>query len=749
MAASAEHLAIAVSDGGAFSKQRGAIHNARSRRPVRIVGRHSEDSMSFQYPAIVAGLMSLVVMSGVAVAEPLAPDELHVVKPTGTADKAVHKPGRIPWCTGKHTLDVWDKKWLRRAVSARFDTEGRWMEAVQHICQWADDPTWQQQATYMVQEMMNAKNLSQDEAVEEIKKWITGAVRAKAKEGRDPTDEERFEFAEHDLKPVAALPGVDTVKVTVPAWCDKAGPIKDKWNTGRISRTADGQYGITGTIEAAYHICQRPNDPTWKTKASLLLQKWMNWTKQTQANAEASLRARIQIDKAKTERDALCKELEISAEAGGRVRAYGLAQRRFFGCHDKDGAELWREGGINMGDAVGFYYDADSDTLESEIVRLYWLFSVTTDPADELPSKDPSENAAMLDYAVASHDFAKIDDAAIDKQLRAAPFAANDFARAVVHESLAVLKWRRKMFEHAIDKLTKGDADYQAIFREAPKKGYAEWEKLTGPWKAELARAAAFERKLSEPSRKALVGCAADMQKDAQKLITSYKSSVYSELLTKIASDPVASLLLSRLAVCYAAEKLPGSGVLADLVKKGRDMRGPRSLAYYTIVDKIVETLKDRPRMVVSLANFNYDMTNLVNIYAGQFAFIGGVNAEPEKTGIAGVVKEVKKGPKGVQVVFKTVKFKYPDVDCTPTNRPIRIHHDGRIEYAQNCRENGKMIVEDNTPRPIVVPPMYAAGLKPGLYVVASAADDDQTIVVYTKKTADDKKIQTFFGFTL
>jgi hypothetical protein len=57
--------------------------------------------MSFQCPAIVASLTSLVIMSGVVIAEPLAPDELHVVKPGGSADKAVHKPGRIPWCTGK------------------------------------------------------------------------------------------------------------------------------------------------------------------------------------------------------------------------------------------------------------------------------------------------------------------------------------------------------------------------------------------------------------------------------------------------------------------------------------------------------------------------------------------------------------------------------------------------------------------------------------------------------------------------
>lgn len=355
----------------------------------------------------------------------------------------------------------------------------------------------------------------------------------------------------------------------------------------------------------------------------------------------------------------------------------------------------------------------------------------------------------MLDYAVASHDFAKIDETALDKQLRAAPFAGNDIARAIVRESLAVLKWRRKMFEQAIDKLTQGDAEYHAIFREAPKRGYADWEKLTGPWKAELARSAAFEHKLSQPSRKALVGCAADLRSDAQKLITSYKSSVYGELLTKIASDPVASLLLSRLAVCYAAEKLPGSGVFADLVKKGRDMRGPRSLAYYTTVDKIVETLKDRPRMVVGLANFDYDMTNLVNMYADQFAFVGHVDAEPEKRGTAGVVKEARKGASGVTVVFRTVKVSYPDVDCTQTNRPIRIHPDGRIEYAQNCRENGKMIVEDNTPRPIVVPAMYAAGVKAGVYLVAAAAGDDQAIVVYTKQKADDKKIQTFFGFTL
>jgi len=707
----------------------------------------------FARSLLVGGVL---VSLSVAVADPLKDDEMKVVNPGRVADRAEFKPGRIAWCApGKWTGEVWDHGRLRRATDSAITSierstsdvtylSGPTLEAVEHLCQHPDDKGWQKQVMYLYQSVMNSQQVTQDEAVVLVNKWITAGQAAREKENRPKTDEDRFEFPEHAMgDPVKPEYATDTAKITgtIP-WCDKAGTIKDRWEPGRIGRTIDSKYGIEGTIEGAYHLCQRPNDTTWKLRAQYVLQKWMNWTAQPQDEAVASIRIRMQTDKLKEDTKTMCKALEVSPEIGGQALAYAKAHQTFFGCGG--GEELWRKSFVGMDDQVGFYFDADTE-LESEIVRLYWLLGQTSPPKpEELPGKDASANRPLLEYAVASQDFAAIDTKALDKKLRTAPFN-NDFARTVVSESLAVLRWRRKVFEEAIDKLSKSASDYAQILRDAPKKGFADWEKVSAAWKAELGRSYAFEKKLSNPSRKVLQGCSKELMPDVQKLIKSYKKTDYNDLIKLISSDPIASLLLSRLAICFAAEKvLGGSGAMRDLAQNGRSIRGPRSMVYYAVVDAVTEAVKDRPKLLVNVSNFYFRMPSLVNVYASEFSFSGGAPREPETTRDKGAVKEAKKDGDGLKVVFKTQKYKYPEYNCVDTRKPIRISNDGRIEYEQNCTATGKMLSQDNTPAPVTISPQLATGVKPGAFLVTNGPTP-----VYVKKKGDDKKIQTFFGFAL
>lgn len=687
--------------------------------------------------------------------QPLTDDDMVVVKPEGMNDAAVHKPGRIPWCAPGpwKGAEVWDKGRLRRAVNAsngraEWSAGTTWANGIEQICQWADDPTWQRQATYVVQMVMNSTKLSQEEAVEQIKKWNAKNAEARAKEGREPTDEERFEFHETHMTKVEADPGVDTAKIgaTIP-WCDGI-KITDRWEPGRIGRTINTQYGIDGVIEGGMHLCQRPKDASWRMQAGYTLQRWMNWTKQSQADAVASLKVRMNSDKFKADQEATCKALEVGPEVGGEAKTYALAHRSFFGCNDHK-EELWRASRGWDDGSLTFYFDAD-EQLESEFIRLAWLYQQVGDPGDKkLPANNASDNFDLLKYAVASQDFAGIDTKALDKLLSKAPFNT-PFAKVVTNETVATLKWRKKFYDTAIDQLIKtGGDEYADILRAAPKKGFAEWKKVTAPWKAELDRSRAFEKKLSNPSRKALAGCAAELMPDAQKLIKGYKKAEYNEVVNQVASDPIASLLLSRPSVCFAYEKVfGGSGALKDLVQKGRDLRGPRSMAYYAIVDAVVNALKDRPKLLLSLSNYHYNTRNLVAIYSEEFRFSGGMPYDPEKGYEKGFVKEVKKEGDALRVVFKTEKLRYPEYNCRDTRKPIRITNDGRIEYEQYCVATGKMLTQDNTPQPVKIHPMLAAGVKPGAYIVANGGSDS-SVVVYTKKKADDKKILSFFGFSL
>ena len=696
---------------------------------------------------LVAGTL-LCGAASAAQAQPFTDDELMVVKPEGMVDKA-SMSGKPPWCNGPFVGEKWERGRLRRAIGSRQNYE-LWADAAERLCDGANDPTWQKQAGYLVQEWMNARNLSQGDAEREIGEKIAKLKVERANEGKEPTDEERFKFSEHELTVYKPEDGAEVAKIgDKPAWCDKA-VITDKWNSGRIGRTVGAKYGITGTIEGALHICQRPTDPTWKTEAGYILQKWMNWSHQTQAEAEASLRARIQIKEFAAQHDALCKALEYSPELGGPALAMAKAQNKFFGC-GRDKQELWLDPS-GTDESIGFYLDV-ATPAESELMRLYWLFDIVGTPYTEhgLPSKDASENLKLLYYAVAQNDFAHIDMPAIEKLLSAEPYN-NLFARTVVMESVSVLKGRRRGFEQAVEKLTKGDEDYANILREAPKKALAQWEKATAQWKAEIARSDAFEKKLSSPSHKALKGCSVELQKDAEKLIKSFKLNTYQALVTKIAGDPVAVLLLSRLAVCDAADKVWGaSGALQDLVKHGRDLRGPRSLMYYAIVDAIADAQKDRPRLLLSLNGFWHHGPSLIGIYSREFDFSGSAPSDPEKSYTKGVVAKVTKVADGLQITFKTQKITFPEQSCTDdTRHPLKVTSDGRIEYYRNCHNTGKMLSQDQTPQPITIAPALSAGVKPGAYIVGTdVANAGKGEVVYVKKSTNDKTIQTFFGFTL
>ena len=121
-----------------------------------------------------------------------------------------------------------------------------------------------------------------------------------------------------------------------------------------------------------------------------------------------------------------------------------------------------------------------------------------------------------------------------------------------------------------------------------------------------------------------------------------------------------------------------------------------------------------------------------------------------------GVVASVKKGDDGVAIVFKTVKLKFADSDCVDdTSHPLKIDDNGRIEYYRICKPNGKIFVVDRTPPSIVISPLQAANIKPGVFVqfveVPEKAKNGSSfaIVLFTKASSDANNIGTFFGFPL
>lgn len=691
-------------------------------------------------------LLALLVVSAV----PFEPDDIEDVKPRGTLDRAVLK-GKAPWCEGPFLGETgWDRGRLRRTVTGGT----QFTVAAIQLCELPDDPTWQNAARILLQKWINECGCTQAEAEAQIIKSIAKWKKEKDNEGKEPTDEEKFAFGEDDFNVIRPEPGVEEVKPGPLAWCEGVN-VSDRWDARRIRRSVDGQYGIEGTIDGAAHLCWRKDDPTWQQEAAYVLQKWMNWTRQSKADAERSLKARVLTDKFAAERAALCKALELSPEVSGSEKAFGDAQLAFFACTTRNNQTMWQENA--WVENVGFYLDPLGDP-PNEVIRLVYLFNTLDNPWQDLnqmlPTRDTMRNASMLEFAVVQRDLQQFDQAALDKFLSAEPY--NDYARVIANEMVSRVRATQKVYEAAVEKMSKGDPDYTEILKDAPKKGYAEWDKVSAQWKAEIARSNAFEVKLGQPSRKVLKGCTAELRGDVGKVIKGYKLNDYKAVIGKASVDPIANLLMSRLAVCTAFEKVVGlPGVLADLSRKGRDLRGPRSMAYYAVVDALAETLKDRPKLLFSLSNFQWRAPSLTSLYS-EFSFSGSIPYNPEDTSAKGTVASVVKQPEGLEIKFKHSAYTYPEANCVDDKyHPLKIESNGTISYAQLCKYTGKTIKVDTTPRPIIVAPEMATNVKPGVYVVGQEYGDRgksgtfMGTVHFTKKSPGDKKIDTFYGFDL
>lgn len=558
-------------------------------------------------------------------------------------------------------------------------------------------------------------------------------------------------FTEHSYQVVDPAPGVARAQIgDKPAWCD-AAKLTDQFEPRLIARTMKN--GVTGISVAALQICQRPTDPTWKVQAGYILQAWMNLTYLPQPEAEQTLRQRIQKQKILDDKRELCNALTYSPELGGEAKAFGAAYRLFFGCDEEKEFPLWSVTRPGTEGDVGYYLDANAQP-KNELLRMYWLFHFTMNPERVYPSKDPMENRQLVLYAASQVDFDRLDPAQIERELQSPPW--NDYARLVARESAGVLKGRQRLYEESLTKMIKDDPDYTRILRDAPKQAYAEWEANAAKWKAELARSAAFEAKLSAPSHRGLKGCAPALHKDAEAVVRSWKLYDWKELRDKVRMDPFALLLLSRLSVCDAVDEIHGtSGAFRDLVVGGKELRGPRSVALQATLEAIADARNDRPRLLLVVPGFAFRDRSLPERYAQEFTFDGADDYNPEERGSAGIVGAITKVTDGTFVTFKATRIAWPVLDCKDTSKPLRILSDGRIEYQQSCRPTGRTRYQDTTPAPVVLSPGLEAQVKPGVYLVAwlsnARAKNGQAFAapVFVKRAQADKRLIAYYGFDL
>jgi hypothetical protein len=396
------------------------------------------------------------------------------------------------------------------------------------------------------------------------------------------------------LTPLAPAPGVETARITGPIpWCEGILP-QERWTEPRIAETAAKDDGL---FAAAHQLCQRPHDLVWKRTARNLLQRWINTAKQSQKDAIRSIRARLDPQQVAADLSALCSSKE---------RVSGIL-REIAGCPIKGYAP------------VAFYLDRRG--FQNELQRLYWAYKHLD---------------GITSYVLLERDF-PISHAKLERDVAASSFATNAFARARVSEALAMLEWRKRRIEMQI--ATDPDA---AFMRETVDRALLEWETLVAEHRDDLAAITTVDRHVPMQSED-LAGCSARLDEVFSRRLVSYDTRNDTELKRRIDADPLAALILSRLAICHAVDHIPDAALIGALVQSTALVAGPRSYAAHVLAKAIAKAgLGAKVVHPIAVADFLAYAPETPRL---QFS--------PELAkGPRGVVSDIDKIPNGIRVTL-------------------------------------------------------------------------------------------------
>src|SRR5512140_2164134 len=275
---------------------------------------------------------------------------------------------------------------------------------------------------------------------------------------------------ERALHHPAPAPGLDRARTGPPAWCGRGHPEEQGW-------AYDVATGITSYVQADHNrrhdtgeehyllhaaglVCGAANHPAAQRAATEIEQLWINETGLAEADAIASLAARIDQDKFEAERTQLCDAMpmaEDNVDDKGRKREQrilGLAHRRLLGC---DGANpLWQQKS-----SMSYIEDyIDRGAVERDpLARLAWVVHLQF----RLLDVEEKPETALLGYVTDQFDLHAVSADAVMHELDAAPYRGNRYARLVVLESLARMRLRTSQIDVAVAKLTKDPAWREAL----------------------------------------------------------------------------------------------------------------------------------------------------------------------------------------------------------------------------------------------------------------------------------------------
>jgi hypothetical protein len=271
-------------------------------------------------------------------------------------------------------------------------------------------------------------------------------------------------------------------------------------------------------------------------------------------------------------------------------------------------------------------------------------------------------------------------------------------------------------------------------------------------WKDAFQRSNEFEHVFWGPSRRAMKGCWPALYKDFAAVAKTLKHGNAHEFRESL-SDPVASLVFSRLGACAAVDGDANYALaLLTISRDLRASRGPRLAAYYAALDALSKILEDRTKFPIDAKSFWFMKSNA--LYQAAFSAANG-----RKKGMGfvaqtakGIVKSASKGAQGVVVAFQTEKHQEMGRSCVETGHILTFRADGSPLYYQKCHDTGLITVND-TPGAVTIPTDWASGIAVGAAIDFEAAIGQPPArialpkAVYSDKSK--KKLVAFYGLGL
>jgi hypothetical protein len=570
-----------------------------------------------------------------------------------------------------------------------------------------------------------------------------------------------------DMSQVAAQkveapnPGVQTAKAQAPSWCKSVKEAGAHGNSaGSLSRSIDaGKNDYKSMIAAAQTTCLWPSDPAVAHAVQVIVQHWMNWTGETQAQAIESITLRVNEDKFNADGDKLCKDIKVDDEVGGEEKQFKLAELALLGCRfGHTDSPLWLGNNTGVDNDLFPFLDL-SETEPSELVR---LANILTSQKYIFNEDKSSFDHALVSYAVMQIDLKAISDAGLTKALSTAPFANNTYARAVGIESEAMARLAAANIQKEVDARAAKDPDWKTLLVTAPQAGIKSWTDSSAKYKDQIAHSNAFEHKWYGPSKKAYAGCWKQLHDDFLTVLKDQKHATENEVKDSL-QTPIVGLLFGRLVACASSDK--DFAYVEALYKVGADVRpsrGARAAAYYAAVEAFGPIKADREKFGVEKQDLSAVLRLENDLVTGgyraktesKYDQMGWVGDEGE-----GTVSSTKKIKQGLEVTFVQTKQQFMGRDCKETNRIIQFRTDGSPVYYQNCHDTG-LYWANTTPPPIVLPdPEWEVGVKPGAVIAFRSTRNAVDLpggkheryglpkTIYTDK--NKKKLVAWMGFAM